>query len=147
MRSLFSKSDRARFWAKVDKSQGCWIWTACRNSKGYGLFTFKLHGKHVRRGAHRVAYLMTFGRIEKGLELDHLCRNRRCVNPSHLEQVTHHENLMRGQTITAIHAAKTHCKHGHEFTPDNTFYKKGKPKYRNCRQCYRGYTIRRRQRS
>jgi hypothetical protein len=97
--------------------------------------------------AHRVAYEMLVGTIPKGLDLDHICHNgsgcgggescphRRCVNPDHLEPVTHRENMLRGETVAAMHARKTHCIHGHEFTPENTRIKRDGS--RNCRACDR----------
>ena len=115
-----------RFWEKVDKTGPCWEWTA---SKVYGYGQFGIaHQKHAR--AHRFAYELLVGPIPEGLELDHLCRNRACVNPDHLEPVTTRVNLLRGATVTARKAGQTHCIHGHEFTPDNTFIRKN-----GCRTC------------
>lgn len=91
-----------------EPNSGCWLWkgaTAC----GYGYF------RH--RPAHRFAYELYRGPIPEGLQLDHLCRVRSCVNPSHLEAVTQGVNLHRGETIAARNAAKTHCPKGHEYTP------------------------------
>lgn len=91
----------------------------------------------VSRGrlAHRVAYEQARGPIPEGLELDHLCRNRACVNPDHLEPVTHRENLLRADTFAARHAAQTHCVNGHEFTPDNTYIRTRPEGGRECRAC------------
>lgn len=82
-----------RFWAKVDKDADCWEWRGSRNHKGYGLAR-RRDGKGIQ--AHRLAYELTVGPIPEGLEIDHLCVNRGCVNPSHLEPVTHTENIRRG---------------------------------------------------
>ena len=128
-----------RFWRKVKKSDNvlfgaaCWEWTASRFALGYGKFKFE--GKN--RLAHRFSYEHLVGPIPEGLTLDHLCRNRGCVNPKHLEPVTMKENLHRGQSIQAINARKAYCKRGHEFTPENTYYTIGG---RNCRTCRREAT-------
>ena len=120
-----------RFWAKVDKSGTCWIWTAARNAFGYGKFSMG-HARWIF--AHRFAYETFRGPIPATLVIDHLCRNPSCVNPAHLEPVTNRENQLRGVGFAARHAAKTHCDHGHEFTPENTYtgYKG-----RACRECHR----------
>lgn len=86
-----------RFWAKVDRRDGgdCWPWLGTTTSTGYGLFGVPREDRTV--GAHRYAYELVVGPIPTGLELDHLCRVRNCVNPAHLEPVTHAENLRRGR--------------------------------------------------
>ena len=76
----------------VDRTTGCWMWTASRDNGGYSKVQFEGH----LLPAHRVSYTLFVGEIPEGLEIDHLCRNRRCVNPSHLEPVTRSENLIRG---------------------------------------------------
>jgi hypothetical protein len=87
----------------------CWIWTG-KLDRGYG--------------RHKAVYEALLGPVPTGLELDHLCRVRACVNPPHLEPVTHKENVLRGETIAAKHLAKTHCKHGHPFDEANTYWRK-----------------------
>jgi hypothetical protein len=94
--------------------------------KGYGDF----EGCH----AHIFAYKYHVGSIEKGFVLDHLCRNRKCVNHLHLELVTARENILRGNGLAAINSKKTHCKRGYEFTIDNTYIPKNRAS-RECRQC------------
>lgn len=106
-----------RFWSKVNKTDTCWIWTAYQDKNGYGRFR---SGK-IKVGAHRFSYELIKGPIPAGLTIDHLCRNPPCVNPAHLEAVTMKENVLRGIGPTAINARKTHCKHGHKFTPENTY--------------------------
>lgn len=127
----------ARFWVRVEKGDGCWLWHGTR-CDGYG--HFRGHGKS--RGAHRIAYELLIGPVPEGLELDHLCRNRGCVNPAHLEPVTHEENWRRGQSFSAVNAQKTHCPHGHEYTPENTYRSASHPRSRRCRQCIRDYNSR-----
>lgn len=109
---------------------GCCLWTGPVDTHGYGR-----HGKPV---AHRVIYELIVGPIPDGLELDHLCRVPRCVNPHHLEPVTHAENVRRGMAGSVNGArlrAKTHCKRGHQFTSENTYvYPNGE---RECRTCAR----------
>jgi len=123
-----------RFWPKVDLhgTGGCWLWTAGKDRAGYGVFRDE-SSRQV--GAHRWAYLHLVGPVPGGLELDHLCRNPPCCNPAHLEPVTPRENKMRGIGASAVNAAKTHCIHGHEFTPANTYVT---PEgHRSCRTCHR----------
>lgn len=118
-----------RFRAKFVLSEdGCWLWTAGKTASGYGMFSFS--GSSVR--AHRWAYEFFVGPIPEGLELDHLCRNRACVNPAHLEPVSRRENQLRGDTFSARQAAQTHCKRGHEFSEANTRVYRGR---RYCRCC------------
>lgn len=95
-----------RFLAKIDRdASGCWLWTGGTVRGGYGQFW--LNGKHVY--AHRYAYETLVGPIPDGLQVDHLCRTPACVRPSHLQPVTCRENLMRGNTIAAAHAAGRDC--------------------------------------
>ncbi len=110
----------ARFWAKVNKTETCWLWTG-GTSRGSGEPYGSFHpSRSVLVRAHVFAYEMLVGPVPLGLVLDHLCRVRMCCNPAHLEPVTPQVNVLRGIGPTAINAAKTHCDHGHEFTPENT---------------------------
>jgi len=100
-----------RFWSKVNKSAGCWLWTGGKSGHGYG--RFRLTGK--LQSPHRLTYMEAKGPIPGGLTIDHLCRNTLCVNPDHLEAVTMKENVLRGEGPTAKFARRTHCLDGHEF--------------------------------
>ena len=122
-----------RFWAKVRlAANGCWDWTACIDVHGYGQFNI---GAGCRIGAHRWSYIDAYGRVPNGLELDHLCRNTKCVNPTHLEAVSHRVNMLRGVTFIAQRAVQTHCMRGHQFTPENTH--RDRNNTRKCRTCVR----------
>lgn len=120
-------SDRPAFWERVDKESdpnGCWLWTGVEN-QGYGCW----NGKKAHRVSYKIAH--GSGSIPMGFVLDHLCRNTICVNPDHLEPVTHAENLRRG----ANGVLKTHCKRGHPWVPENIYTSpKGK---RHCKVCNR----------
>jgi len=123
-----------RFWSKVNKTDSCWEWTSSKNSSGYGYFG--ISSDNVVR-AHRFSYEHYKGKIPKGLTIDHLCRNRKCVNPEHLEAVTQQENIRRGET--GLHnRIKSHCQHGHGYTKENTYVYYGK---RNCRICRSKYGL------
>ena len=134
-RSITSAEER--FWKKVDRSGGadaCWPWRGGYASNGYGSFTPVKGLPPVR--THRFAYEMAKGPIPAGLVIDHLCRNKACVNPEHLEAVPQGENIRRGsgpRITRARHATKTHCIRGHAFTPDNTYIKPNGS--RACKAC------------
>lgn len=120
-----------RFWSKVEKTQTCWLWTAVLNSAGYG--RFYLNGK--MRLAHRLAFEADRGPVEPGLQLDHLCRNRACVNPQHLEPVTQRENILRGTSPAAVASRRSHCPQGHPYDEVNTL--RSTSGSRRCRACSR----------
>ncbi|MEV5211318.1 HNH endonuclease signature motif containing protein [Micromonospora sp. NPDC053740] len=162
-------SPEQRFWAKVNADGACWEWTASADAAGYG--TFNTGSRTV--SSHRYAWTALVGPVPDGLELDHLCLNRRCVFPDHLEPVTHAENVRRQGRNHRTHCPSghrratnryasgrpgcracnreanrrryvpqpavevTHCKNGHEFTPENTYFqlKAGGRKSRQCRKC------------
>jgi hypothetical protein len=105
-----------RFWMKVSvRPWDCWEWAASVRKDGYGRFL--LNGEATL--AHLVAYRCLVGPIPADLALDHLCRNRRCVNPEHLEPVTDKVNILRGNAPAAINSRKTHCQRGHPLKGDN----------------------------
>lgn len=113
---------------------GCWIWTRAQNY-GYGRWG-KRDADQYRR-AHVVIWETFNGPVPDGLELDHLCRVRCCVNPAHLEAVTHRENVARGESPSASLMKQTHCKHGHLLSGDNLYLAPGRNgNYsRICREC------------
>ncbi|EPH40345.1 HNH endonuclease signature motif containing protein [Streptomyces aurantiacus] len=120
-----------RFLARlIGTDSGCWQWTGHIAANGYGQFW--LDGR--TQYAHRVAYTAVRGLIPAELELDHLCRNRACANPDHLEAVPHRTNVLRGVGFCAHKARQTHCIHGHAFTTANT-YRDPANGTRKCRTC------------
>lgn len=120
--------------ARTDRTPGgCWNWTAAIDPvSGYGRISVEGSTGY----AHRVAFEILVGPIPDGLTIDHLCRNRRCVNPVHLEPVTQRENTLRGTGLSARRAAQTHCQNGHSFDEANTYWFDG---HRTCRVCKREY--------
>ena len=122
---MMSKETMERFWIYTEKTPTCWNW------KGYklrGYSQFRVNGRNLQ--AHRFAYEVFKGKIPESLTIDHLCRNRMCVNPDHLEAVTVKVNELRGETIAAKNVKKTHCPKGHPYSGTNS---RGN---RVCRICH-----------
>lgn len=133
-------TEEIRFWEKVEITEnGCWEWLGAI-SDGYGTFSlaspsFRVKGKMVK--SHKWAFEYLVGPVPDGLEIDHTCRNRRCVNPDHLEPVTSLINGMRGQGMGALNAMKLFCKRGHPLSGENLGIISN-PKgtlWRRCRAC------------
>ncbi|NBW15797.1 MAG: HNH endonuclease [Caulobacteraceae bacterium] len=119
-------------WSIPEPNSGCWLWLGSVDRCGYGKISA---GRETL--AHRASYKIFKGFICEGNEIDHLCKTRSCVNPSHLESVTHAENIARADyTKNHRNGVKTQCKHGHQFTKENTTIEiwKGRPR-RKCKTC------------
>jgi len=121
--------DRLMMRTIKNSESGCWVWTGSLRCQGYGRIS---HNKQVWL-VHRLAYTIFKGSIPDGLQIDHLCRNRACWNPEHLEVVTVRQNVLRGAGLPAENARKTHCPQGHEYTDRNTYI--GPSGKRACRKC------------
>lgn len=119
----------ASFWKRVTKTPTCWIWIGAVGSHGYG----NMRVKKKQIPPHRYSYELHRGSIPTGLAIDHLCRNRRCVNPDHMEAVSLRENVLRGLGPTANNRRKETCHRGHPFSYRETWGRRG----RRCRQCSR----------
>lgn len=125
------KLTQADIFARVVITPTCWLWSGALTGRGYGKFG------SPARSAHRYMYELFRGPIPDELEIDHLCRVHRCVNPDHLEAVPHKVNVERGE-LRLVLGSRTHCKNGHEFTPENTrTYVGGRGFQRVCRACKR----------
>lgn len=134
-------SDINRFLTKIEPStpDDCWVWNGGHfQQTHYAMFSVRRDdGKWVPTTAHRIAWtLFNEEAPVTGMHIDHLCRNRWCVNPWHLEQVTPQTNTLRGEGPSAKCAQQTHCVHGHEFTDENTYRRPNGR--RECRECMRG---------
>lgn len=127
---------RMRFWDFVQQTPLCWLWRGPLTDKGYGYISFGR--KNV--GAHVVSYSIIRGPVPEGLELDHLCRIRDCVNPDHLEPVTSRTNVLRGVGPSAQNARKTHCQNGHAY--DTTWVGHRSIRMRICKTCRRALSSR-----
>jgi hypothetical protein len=120
----------SRFWPKVHVTHGCWEWTGAVTSNGYGRFW---DGERVC-WAHRAAWELFVGPIPKDLQIDHLCRNRKCVRIEHLRVVTVGENLRAGYGWSGVNVRKTHCPKGHFYSAGNTAIVQGSRVCITCRR-------------
>lgn len=127
------KSAEERFWANVVKTETCWLWRGNLSHEGSGYGRFKDQG--YKWYAHRWAYVHLVGPIQDDLQIDHLCRVKRCVNPQHMEPVTPRVNTMRGFSPSAINARKEYCPRNHRYDLMNTYFTKAGG--RHCRACER----------
>lgn len=133
MKSLFDRFEERYV---SEPNSGCWLWLGkITTPHRYGVLSLTTNGKIRELKAHQVAYQIYVGAIPGGLELDHKCRVRCCVNPDHLEPVTRRENIRRGASRVADNMRKTHCPQGHVYSHENTYLD---PKGgRKCRECHR----------
>jgi len=123
-----------RFADKIEcgpEIDSCWEWIGAKNDKGYGSFWLG----NINIKSHRFSYELYKGKIPEGLQIDHLCRNKSCCNPDHLEAVTARINTLRGNNMASLNSRKTHCPKGHEYNKKNTYLRKTGG--RTCRECDR----------
>jgi hypothetical protein len=127
---ITTNEDKRRFlsFLEMKPNCGCWFWMGAV-SKGYGNFSIKAEGFQ----AHRVSFHLFNGPLLQGLQIDHLCRNKLCVRPDHLEQVSARENTLRGRGPSAINAKRTNCNFGHALSGDNLLMRKDGS--RRCKKC------------
>lgn len=121
--------ERIRSRMVCDDVSGCWNWAGAVSNRSYGSIYYE--GRMQK--AHRVMWIISRGEIPNVMDLDHLCRNRICINPEHLEPVTRSENLLRSPLMDR-NSRRTHCIRGHEFTEENTRYRPGSG-HRTCITC------------
>lgn len=130
------RSVEDRFWPKVEKSAGCWLWRAAIDTTGYGV----MNAGGRKAYAHRVSFELAHGPIPDGLEVLHSCDVRPCVNPDHLSVGTRTDNMQdakaKGRESGGPYRGATHCVRGHAFTPENTRIRTD-GKRRSCRSCNR----------
>jgi hypothetical protein len=135
----------AKFQDRVhtEPNTGCWIWVGAHTPRGYGQFYNgdRSRGRQIMSYAHRVSYEHFVASIEVGHEIDHKCKQPSCVNPEHLEAVSHRENVLRSDGVSARAARKTHCPQGHPYSGENLVLDQGNRRCRTCRTKVRRKTI------
>lgn len=129
MNQILTEKQQENFWSRVLKTNTCWMWFGCRSADGYGRFQFK----RTTINAHRMAYALKKGILDKSKQIHHLCNNPSCVNPDHLEQITVRENVLLSDNPASINARKTHCNKGHPLSGDNLYCPPSGKRY--CRTC------------
>lgn len=118
---------------RINKENECWEWQGALDKNGYGHYSPRVYGKKSRYLAHRISYSIFVKQLTPGLLIDHICRNKKCVNPDHIREVTPQVNMIENsESITYLNHIKTHCIRGHEFTPENT---RIQTDGRYCRAC------------
>lgn len=136
---LITDAIRSRFMRSHERAtpSGCWLWTLYVAKNGYGKMMLRDEsGRKICVRAHRMAWRLFRGKVPK--ELDHTCEVRRCVNPWHLEPVTHRENMLRGKTFAASNFSKAECPRGHSLIDDsNVYWRADRPSHRECLYCKR----------
>lgn len=125
----WGERSRRKFWTRVEKTDGCWQWRGSVTGYGYGQYGHGLPGLTMR--VHKLAWEAQNGPVPVGLVLDHLCRNRLCVRPDHLQAVPNRVNVLRGEGLSAVNARKRHCRRGHPFSDRDADGR------RRCEQCER----------
>lgn len=115
--SNWDDSDYRKFWSSVKKTRGCWNWRHIKKPNQYGSF----YTKGISYRAHRISVVLSGRDIPEFMVVDHMCRNRSCVNPKHLRVVTSKINILAGVGVSAQNARKTHCRNGHKFLKENTY--------------------------
>ena len=135
MTPLTDQERTRRFWARVHKTESCWLWTGSQSAGGYGRMRWP--GLPHAMCAHRISYLLSVGPIPEGMEIDHLCFNPRCVRPDHLEPVTSKENVRRARVVNPVKNPQFGkcelCKRGHDLAANAMAIPGG----RRCRLCFR----------
>lgn len=144
-----------RFWGRVNKTETCWLWTGGTTTNGYGRIYLIRGGSWKAVSAHRLSYELAFGRIPDGLCVLHHCDNPPCVNPAHLYAGTMTDNNRDMNSRGRHYRHTTHCRRGHEWTPDSTYSWRGRRECRECRDirmrewkiCHRGRQLEHQRRS